>query len=264
MSNKDELTQQSFTLQKKECSECREEISVKANKCHHCGSYQNNWQNWLSYLPYFISIVLMVVAITQLVLSSIQVKATRNELAKVEQTLRDVEEMKLKIESILKGVTLSEENISVLEKNTQETTERLNERMTVFEEALDEIADQISKALPAGEELKLAYSEHSVQKTTDGVQAIISFTSSARLPLGRIEFSIEIEDETNAKILSIGPAETITFDTVSSYATNRRKALLSYVSTGSSLTKIKVTLSAPAKLIIQGNLGLELFELDIK
>lgn len=264
MSNKDELKQQSLVLQKKECKECRKEISVKSNKCHHCGSYQNKWRNLLLYIPYVISLVLMVVAITQVTLSYIQVKETRNARFDASQALQEIEDMKEIIKSILKGVSESEKNISTLEINIQKKIEEIETRITAFEEAFDKKVLQTSEALPAGEEVKLAYSKHSVQKTTDGVQAIIFFTSSASLPLGRVEFSIEIEDETNAKILSIRPAETITFAVAFSTEKNGRKGSLSYVSTGSSPPRIKVTLSAPAKLIIQGNLGLELFELDIK
>lgn len=264
MSNKTEIKQPALAPQKKECRECKREINIKANKCHHCGSYQKKWQSWLVNLPYGISLVMMIIAITQTSLSFRQVELTKKDLSDASKALQEIEKMKTIVDLVVIGVHQSEKNISTLEKNINEKTENVEQKIAALQEAMDSAALQTSKSLPFREESKLTYFKHSVEKVPDGIQIIISFNSSANLPLGAVEFSIEIESKPDAKILSISPAETIAFAVRSTIEKNMRKGYLSYVSSGSTSPKIQITLSAPAKLIIQGKPALSAFTLDIK
>ncbi|MFH1903934.1 MAG: hypothetical protein ABIK53_00185 [bacterium] len=257
MNTKNEIKQPPLAPQKKECRECGQEISIKAKKCYHCGSHQAKWKNLLLYIPYVISIGMMVIAV-------VQVNEAKKERSDASQALREIDGMKNIITSVVRGVRESEKNISKLEKDMQRKTEQVEKRVTALQKAIDEAALQTSKALPAREESKLEYSTHSVQKTSEGIQTIISFKSSTNLPLGRVEFSIEIEGKTDAKILSINPAEGVSFAVISRIERDGKKGHLSYVSAGSSSPKIEIKLSAPTKLTIQGKPELDSFGLDIK
>ena len=142
-------------------------------------------------------------------------------------------------------------------------TDNVEQKIAALEKAMDVAALQTSKSLPFREKSKLKYFIHTVQKVPDGIKVIITFDSSANLPLGAVEFFVEIENKTDAKILSIMPAD-IAFAVMSTIDKNKVKGHLSYVSSGSSSLKIQITLSAPAKLIIQGKPALKPFTLDVK
>jgi len=111
---------------------------------------------------------------------------------------------------------------------------------------------------------KLVYSTHSVNKVSDGIEVLLVFQSSGNIALGKVEFSLDLKGETNSKFLSILPSESVSLAVMSKITENNRKAQLSYITTSPSSPRIKVKISAPASLIIQGNPGLEPFELDIK
>lgn len=264
MRKKTKIKQLDLAPQKKECRECGQEISLPAKKCYHCSSYQNRWRNWLMYLPYSISLVMMAIAITQTLLSYREVELAKKDRSDASEALREIENVKTIVDSVVIEVNISKKNISTLEKDLKEKTENAEIRIAALQEAIDNAALQTANALPARKELKLTYSTHSVQEVSNGIQTIISFDSSVELPLGKVEFLIEVIGKADAKILSINPAEAISFSVMSKIGGDGKKGNLSYVSSGFSFPKIAITLSTPTKIVVQGQPGLDPFELDIK
>lgn len=103
---------------KKLCSSCKQDISVNASICSHCGNHQNRIIYWLLFIGNF-GFVSTFISIGLLVISLYQWSEAKEERISAAQALATANEVKIKNEQIF-------DSIKRINVQTEQTSARMN------------------------------------------------------------------------------------------------------------------------------------------
>ena len=98
--------------------------------------------------------------------------------------------------------------------------------------------------------------------TASGLRGTITFQPTTNASLSSVEFSVSILPGSTARITEIRPAIPVSLMVASQISSDGKNAHLKYTVVGASHPSLSIELSGPAKLRVEGEPGIQAFELE--
>ncbi len=129
--------------------------------------------------------------------------------------------------------------------------------------ALKRLRANLDEVRELAEPPRLSLHSHEVQRTPEGLLVLITFTRTKDVPLGSLEYVAGLPTTSTEKILEFRPALT-SMNVRMQLSKDGKVARLSFDLSGSRGPRIKLLLSGPTAVRVQGNHNLEPFTIDVR
>lgn len=264
-------------MQNTTCFYCASEIAENAKLCPACGRYRRRWLNYIraDHISLLIAFGIMVVAYLQF----IETKKDRIEAAKILERVESVEENLEKVEAeALARVKSAEENLKKVEteiKSLREAAEqgageiaKILDYVRSVQKEVDKMRSDLEKMdkrigdLPRGPTAPaLKFSDSRFELTASGLRGTVTFEPTSNASLSSVDFKVTVLQGSVARITKISPGIPISLMVSSEISADGKRARLKYTIVGTSKPSFSIELTGPAKLRIEGEPGIQAFEL---